>query len=229
MIEHLLLALLVGLALAAVRLRDLLGATAVLGAYSLVMALLWCSMNALDVAFTEAAVGAGISTVLMLAAIVRVGRRERGAGYGPMIKPALHTITERDELLQRRGGRPSRLVRASSLLACMVVAAMLVYGAQGMPEVGDPNSPANSNPEVARRYLEKSPNTDANDGHGEVGPANIVTAVLGDYRGYDTMGETVVIFTAALCVALVLRQSRPPRRLPTPPASNATTSEGGDA
>ena len=37
---------------------------------------------------------------------------------------------------------------------------------------------------------------------------NIVTSVLGDYRGYDTMGETVVIFTAALCVLMLLRGRR---------------------
>ena len=68
-VNDLLLAILVGLAIASIRLPDLLGATATLGAYSLVMAILWCRMNAVDVAFTEAAVGAGISTVLMLAAI----------------------------------------------------------------------------------------------------------------------------------------------------------------
>ena len=76
-INDLLLAILVGLAIAAIRLRDLLGAAATLGAYSLVMAILWCRMNAVDVAFTEAAVGAGISTVLLLAAISRIGRHER--------------------------------------------------------------------------------------------------------------------------------------------------------
>jgi multicomponent Na+:H+ antiporter subunit B len=68
-----------------------------------------------------------------------------------------------------------------------------------MPPVGDADSPANSRKEVAEHYLEKS-------GH-EVGPPNVVTSVLGDYRGYDTMGETTVIFTAALCVLMLLRQS----------------------
>ena len=46
----------------------------------------------------------------------------------------------------------------------------------------------------------------------EVGPANMVTSILGDYRGYDTMGETVVIFAAALCVLLLLRPERRRRR-----------------
>ena len=47
---------------------------------------------------------------------------------------------------------------------------------------------------------------------GGIGMANIVTSVLGDYRGYDTMGETVVIFTAALCVLMLLRDLPPRRR-----------------
>ena len=76
-IDDVILGMLILLAVAAIRSRDLLGATAITGAYSLMMALLWVRMNAVDVAFTEAAVGAGISTVLMLAAISRVGRMEK--------------------------------------------------------------------------------------------------------------------------------------------------------
>jgi len=180
--DLLILLILAVLAIGAVYLRDLLGATAVLGAYSLMMAVLWCRMNAVDVAFTEAAVGAGISTVLLLAAISRIGRHEK---------------------LPTRliAGRPSPfLSRFGALLVCLVTAAALLYGAQDMPEVGSPVSPAYTHPAVAHHYLEES-------GH-EVGPPNVVTSVLGDYRGYDTMGETVVIFTAALCVILLLREAQ---------------------
>ena len=210
--ETLLLAILVGLAFCAVRMRDLLGATAVLGAYSLVMAILWSTMNALDVGFTEAAVGAGISTVLMLAALDRVGRRERGAGFGPVLKPALRSMAERNRMQQERGDRAGWAARLVPLIVCLGLGAVLVYGAKDMPRVGDKDSPANSNPDVARRYLETSPDKKDENGrtveYGEVGPANMVTAVLGDYRGYDTMGETCVIFTAALCVLLLLREGR---------------------
>ncbi len=211
MMQLLTLALLAGLAIAAVRVRNLLTATAILGAYSLMMALLWCQMNALDVGFTEAAVGAGISTVLMLAALFRIGRRERGAGFGAVFTSALTTPGERSRYFRERGGRAGRGARWGAVIVCLSVAAMLIYGAQDMPNVGDAESPANSNPEVAMRYIERSP--DKPDGElGEVGPANMVTSVLGDYRGYDTMGETVVIFTAALCVLLLLRQSGRRRR-----------------
>ena len=62
-------------AIAAITVRDLLHATIVLAAYSLLMTVLWSVMNAVDVAFTEAAVGAGITTVLFIAAIARTERR----------------------------------------------------------------------------------------------------------------------------------------------------------
>ena len=62
----------------------------------------------------------------------------------------------------------------------------------------DPSSPATIHPGVAVHYLTRSAGAE-----GEVGPANIVTSVLGDYRGYDTMGETVVIFTASIQFFLI--------------------------
>jgi len=188
-VNDLLLAVLVGLALAAIRLPDLLGATAALGAYSLVIAILWCLMNAVDVAFTEAAVGAGISTVLLLAAISRIGRHERRTPATALVR-----------------GR-ARLARTSAIVVCVLTAAALLYGLKDMPRVGDPSSPATTHPGVAAHYLTRSAGAE-----GEVGPANIVTSVLGDYRGYDTMGETVVIFTAGLCVVLLLRQAQSVRR-----------------
>lgn len=200
LVEFLTLAILVGLAIAAVHLRDLLGATAVLGAYSLMMALLWCEMSALDVGFTEAAVGAGISTVLLLAAIGRIGRRESERPLGPLFKPALRSMRELRLRLAAESARPRRTARLGALAVCALVAAALLYGTRDMPRVGDGNSPANAHPHVAQHYLTKSGE--------EVGPPNVVTSVLGDYRGYDTMGETVVIFTAALCVLLLLRQAR---------------------
>lgn len=197
--EDLILAILVTLALAAVRMRDLLGATAALGAYSLLMALLWCRMNALDVGFTEAAVGAGISTVLMLAAVNRIGRRELGAGFSPLLRSPLRRMRERQTALAERGDRPFFSARVAALGVVALVTAALLYGARDMPAIGDADSPANRAGSVAQHYLENATK--------DTGAANVVTPVLGDYRGYDTMGETIVIFTAALCVVLLLRQA----------------------
>jgi uncharacterized MnhB-related membrane protein len=64
-------------AIAAVVIRDLLSAVVILGAYSFFMCLLWTEMAAIDVAFTEASVSAGIGTVLMIGAISKTKRRSK--------------------------------------------------------------------------------------------------------------------------------------------------------
>jgi uncharacterized MnhB-related membrane protein len=71
------LTLIVICAVAAITVKDLLNAAVVLGAYSFLMCLLWTEMAAVDVAFTEAAVGAGVSTIFFIAAIFRTTRRTR--------------------------------------------------------------------------------------------------------------------------------------------------------
>ena len=64
-------------AIAAINIKDLLSAVIILGAYSFFMCLLWTEMGAVDVAFTEAAVGAGVGTVLFIAAVNKTARRSK--------------------------------------------------------------------------------------------------------------------------------------------------------
>ena len=64
-------------AIAAINIKDLLSAVIILGAYSFFMCLLWTEMGAVDVAFTEASVGAGVGTVLFIAAINKTARRSK--------------------------------------------------------------------------------------------------------------------------------------------------------
>ncbi|UCH07217.1 MAG: DUF4040 domain-containing protein [Deltaproteobacteria bacterium] len=64
-------------AIAAITVKDLLSAVIILGAYSFFMCLLWAEMGAVDVAFTEASVSAGIGTVLFIAAVSRTTRRSK--------------------------------------------------------------------------------------------------------------------------------------------------------
>ena len=71
---------------------------------------------------------------------------------------------------------------------------LMIYASTGLPELGDPEAPANTH--VSPTYIEEA----EHDTH----TPNIVTAVLADYRGYDTLGETVVIFTAGLACVLIL-------------------------
>ncbi len=76
-LDLIILALVVICALAAINVRDLLGASVIFGVYSFLMCLLWAEMGAVDVAFTEATVGAGVSTILFIAAIFRTTRRSK--------------------------------------------------------------------------------------------------------------------------------------------------------
>lgn len=72
--------------------------------------------------------------------------------------------------------------------------ALMLYATSGLPERGDPQAPAALH--VSPFYIEHSLE--------DTETPNIVTAVLADYRGYDTLGETVVIFTAGLACVLIL-------------------------
>lgn len=76
-LDFIILTLVIISGIAAISIRDLLSAAALFGAYSFMMCLLWAIMGAVDVAFTEASVGAGVSTVLFVAAVFRTTRRSR--------------------------------------------------------------------------------------------------------------------------------------------------------
>ncbi len=76
-LDHIILSLVIILAVAAITVKDLLGAAILFGAYSFMMCLLWAIMGAVDVAFTEASVGAGVSTVFFVAAVFRTTRRTK--------------------------------------------------------------------------------------------------------------------------------------------------------
>lgn len=86
-----------------------------------------------------------------------------------------------------------------ALIAVCLTGALLLYGTTDMPNWGDPNSPASLH--VSPRYIEKTME--------ETAVPNMVTSVLADYRGYDTLGETTVIFTAAIACILLIRRFSP--------------------
>jgi uncharacterized MnhB-related membrane protein len=76
-LDHIILSMVIILAISAITVKDLLGAAILFGAYSFMMCLLWAIMGAVDVAFTEASVGAGVSTVFFVAAVFRTSRRTK--------------------------------------------------------------------------------------------------------------------------------------------------------
>ncbi|HCF74712.1 MAG TPA: cation:proton antiporter, partial [Gammaproteobacteria bacterium] len=93
LVNFVLLGLLAVTALAAIRLHDLFAVTMMFGIYSLLAAVVFVVLDAVDVAFTEAAVGVGISTILMLATIGLVGRQERRPSHRPLLPLAVVIVT----------------------------------------------------------------------------------------------------------------------------------------
>lgn len=165
-IDLVLLGMLAITALGVIFLKDLFAVVMLFGIYSFLSALIFVNLDAVDVAFTEASVGAGISTVLMLGTLALTGRKEKTNDHKPLLPLAVVAVT----------------------------GAALIYGTLDMPAFGDPNNPAHQH--VAPRYIEESPQ--------EVGLPNMVTSVLASYRAFDTLGETAVVFAAAIGVLSLL-------------------------
>jgi multicomponent Na+:H+ antiporter subunit B len=168
--EHLLNNVLLGLLMitgfAIVRMQSLLAVAMLTSIYSLLSASLFVVLDAVDVALTEAAIGAGISTILMLGTIALTTDREKPPGHTPLLP----------------------------LIVVIFTGAALIYGTGDMPRYGDPDAPVQRH--VAPVYLHDTP--------GEIGVPNVVTSVLASYRGYDTLGEVTVIFTAGAGVLTLL-------------------------
>ncbi len=192
LLDIILLFLLVVTAVSVFIIRNLLAATMVLSLYSLLMAVVWLNLDAADVALTEAAVGAGIATVLLIGALVIVGTEAREY-------PHIHW---------------------PALLLVLSTTAALVYGTLDMPRFGDPFAPAHNHvaPEYIAQKVEKiHAEKDAAQGdvhheresdnfHGHV--PNLVTSVIVNYRAYDTLFEVSVIFTAGLGLILLVGRPR---------------------
>ncbi|WP_448567384.1 DUF4040 domain-containing protein [Thalassotalea ganghwensis] len=166
LIDLVLLGMLALTALRVIFLKDLFAVVMLFSIYSFLSALIFVSLDAVDVAFTEAAVGAGISTVLMLGTLALTGRTEKTNTHSKVLP----------------------------LIVVCVTGAALIYGTLDMPPFGSPDNPIHEH--VAPRYIEESPK--------EVGLPNMVTSVLASYRGFDTLGETVVVFSAAIGVLALL-------------------------
>jgi len=160
-------------AFSALWIRDLMSATIAFGTYSFLMCLIWTGMGAVDVAFTEAAVGAGISTVFIIAMVYNTKR----------------TITFNPWDLGLK-----------SVAAVVVIGTgvLLLSALPDFPAWGDPHSPANAN--VASYYINHSLE--------DTGVPNVVTSVLADYRGFDTLLETSVVFVAFIAIFALLKHSR---------------------
>ena len=166
-----LLVFVVGCALGAALLKDTMAAVIAFAAYSLGISIIWLVLQAPDVGLTEAAVGAGIMTILFLLALANT------------VTPDANRLFES--------------VRWRTV--AFVGAFVLVMGATvpSLPAIGDPTAPVVGG-EVTQYYLANA--------YKETQVKNAVTAVLAAYRGFDTLGEAVVVFSAGVVALSVLRR-----------------------
>ena len=153
-------------AVATVYSRNLFVASMWFGIFSLMMASNFFILDAADVALTEAAVGAGVSTVLFMGALALTSEHEH-------VKEKLQWMP---------------------LAVLAILFAVLVVVSFGQPLLGDPMAPVHQH--VAPWYLEETPRL--------IDIPNVVTAILASFRGYDTLGEVIVVFTAGIGVLSVL-------------------------
>jgi len=127
LINILLFGFLIQTAIVIVRLRNLFAVAMLSGAFSLLSAALFVSLDAVDVAFTEAAVGGGISTILMLGTLALTGREEKQPAHTPLLP----------------------------LAVVLVTGAALIYGTLDLPSFGDPVAPIHHH--VAPEYIQRTP------------------------------------------------------------------------
>ncbi len=170
LIDVVILCLLVITTIAINQQRNLFATTMLTGIYSLLCASLFVCLDAVDVAFTEAAVGAGIATILFLGTLALTSFEEKTA-----VKVSL-----------------------PGLFIVIVTGGLLIYGLNDIPFFGSPDNPVQTY--LASKYINESAN--------EIGIPNLVTSVLASYRGYDTLGETTVIFTAGIGVLMLLGRAK---------------------
>jgi len=161
-----LLTLLVFTAVAIVRTDNLFVAVMLTGIFSLLMAANFFVLDAADVALTEAAIGEGITTVLILRALALTAEHEKSVST----------------------------VRWLSMGVVIITTLILIYATFEKPRLGDPQAPVHQH--VAPWYLEQTPEL--------IDIPNVVTAILGSFRGYDTLGELNVILTACIGVLFIL-------------------------
>ncbi len=199
-LDVILFVILIVTAVLALRSDDLLTSVVLLTAYSLFASLLFTGLLALDVGLVEAALGAGLTGIIFIAALLRTGS----------------TAEATDD-------RRRRLVMLP-LIGGFV--GLMLFASGGLPDRADPDAPTRTG--VSPTYLANSlTDTDTE---------NVVTSLLADYRSMDTLGETLVILTAALGTALVLRRrpdhpdtdAEQPRATTPDPSADGTPRTGHD-
>ena len=169
--------------------KNLLVSIVIFMSYSLVMSMIWILLESPDLAITEAAVGAGVTSVLFFITLKRI------SAMGKEHADEQDKTTK--EINSRRAIKSfDRFYKVAAIVLGIAIIAALIGTASNLPPFGKENNPYNN--EVSERYLEK--------GLEETGAVNAVTGMILDYRAFDTLGESFVLFTAVTCVFILLKE-----------------------
>ena len=171
--------------------KNLLVSVVIFMSYSLVMSMIWILLESPDLAITEAAVGAGVTSVLFFITLKRISAMGK------------EHADEQDKTTKEINSRRAvkyfdRFYKVAAIVLGIAIIAALIGTASNLPPFGEESNPYNN--EVSERYLEK--------GLEETGAVNAVTGMILDYRAFDTFGESCVLFIAAACVLILLRDDQ---------------------
>ena len=170
--ELVLVALVLATAFAAILVKDLISAVFILGSYSFFLALVWAWLGAVDLAFVEAVVGAGLGTVLLLLTLSQTNRED--------------TVIRRTRAPPRRVPRPGVGGAAAALRRARTCRRLATR---------------------RRRPVCTSRRPTCENSVADTRTPNVVTSIIMDYRGFDTLIETCVIFAAGIASAAVVEEA----------------------
>ena len=161
--------------------------------FSLIMAVVWILLKSHDLAITEAAVGAGITSVLYFLTLKKIRaidvrkKEDPEEPHESVPLQVAHFFTHNSKM--------RTFYKIFAVLFCLTFAAILLYMITYLPRFGGATNPGVN--EVTERYIEQGMN--------EAGVVNIVTGLVLFYRAFDTFGESTVLFLAASLVLVLLR------------------------
>lgn len=120
--------------------------------------------------------------------------------YHRSLRKEVYALSEKYKYWPEERGMKifERFYRISSVIFCLLLIGILLLTVAYLPQFGNPGNPANN--EVPKRYLEK--------GVEETGAINLVTGMILDYRAFDTLGESHVLFISVCSVLLLLRREK---------------------
>ena len=181
MINELLLIILIFITILILFTNNMLKVILLASIFSIVISIEYSILNAPDVAITEISVGTGVSTIFLFSSIV-ILKEYKKDDYSISIKEAILNN-----------------INILAMIMVVITGGVLIYGLSELDKFGSLSGPIHSASGISKYYIKNTKSF--------IGIPNIVTAILASFRGYDTFGETSVIFTAGISILLLLKNS----------------------